>query len=112
MQLIDLLPRSPLMPHPRPSGFTLIELLVVIAIVAVIIGIAMPALAAAQRRARKVACSANLHSIGLAIQTYKEDSKGVYPSARYMPDPFVTTNTDPPLTQALEPYLTSSTGKD
>lgn len=99
--------------QPRSSlAFTLIELLVVISIIAILIGIAMPALAAARRRANKLTCSANLRSIGQAIQMYRDEFKGVFPVAKYMPDPFVTTDTDPALPSVLDHYLSSSTGQD
>lgn len=99
--------------HQRsPRAFTLIELLVVISIIAILIGIAMPSLAAVRRRANKLACSVNLRSIGQAIQMYRDEFKGVFPKAKYMPDPFVSADSDPPLTQVLDHYLSSSTGQD
>jgi len=95
------------MPSRRhhPSAFTLIELLVVIVIVAVLIGILLPTLQAARARAVKVGCSANLHSIGIAVQVYKDQFRGVFPVARYMPPPFISGDDDPTLMKALDGYI-------
>lgn len=71
---------------PAPSrrafrAFTLIELLVVIAIIAVLIAILLPALGAARRTARAVACQANLRGIGQGLTLYNNDHKeAVIPS--------------------------------
>ena len=52
------------------KGFTLIELLVVVSIIALLIAILLPALGKVRQRANQVACGANLHGYGIAIQTY------------------------------------------
>lgn len=89
------------------SGFTLVELLVVILIVAVLIGLLIPAVSMARARAYKVVCQGNLKQVGLAMQMYCDQWKGVFPRARAIPDPFVTSDTDPPLTLLLEPYMSA-----
>lgn len=60
------------LPIPRvPStGFTLIELLVVVAIIGVIMGIFLPALAAAREAAKSAVCTSNLRQIHLATINY------------------------------------------
>lgn len=54
-------------------GFSLIELLVVIAVIALLLAVTMPALAAAKEIAKKLVCSSNLHSVGIALMTYQHD---------------------------------------
>lgn len=63
----------------KRKSFTLIELLVVVAIISVLVAILLPALTTARERARQVACSSNLRQIGLGLQMYLEDWKGVFP---------------------------------
>lgn len=90
----------------RPTiGFTLIELLVVISIIAILIGILLPVLANVRKDARKVTCASNLRQVGIAFQAYRTDNKEFMPYARYMPPPFLSADTDPPLYDALEDQL-------
>ncbi len=54
-------------------GFTLIELLVVIAIIAMLTSMVMPALASVKQTARRLLCSASLHSVGLGLHAYQQE---------------------------------------
>ncbi len=63
-------------------GFTLIELLVVIAIIALLVGILLPALAAARQSARNVACLAKIKQLGVAIELYQNDYDRTLPQYR------------------------------
>lgn len=89
----------------RRRGFSLIELLVVISIIAILVGMLMPALAAARNAAVKIACASNLRQIGMGVQMYCDQFNDMFPTARYMPPPFISTDSDPPLTTLLNPFL-------
>ncbi len=57
-------------------GFTLIELLVVVSIVALLIGLLLPTLHSARRRAWRVGCSSNVRQIALANVAHASDGEG------------------------------------
>ena len=59
--------------NDRRDGFSLIELLVVIAILSLLMAILAPALSEARHHARRAACAANLHQVGVAIHLYAQD---------------------------------------
>jgi prepilin-type N-terminal cleavage/methylation domain-containing protein/prepilin-type processing-associated H-X9-DG protein len=58
------------------AGFTLIELLVVIGVIALLVGILVPCLQGARRRAGAVVCQTRLHQWGLAFKMYLDDNHG------------------------------------
>jgi len=63
-------------------GFTLVELLVTIGIIALLVGIAFPAVHYAMKSSRATRIAADLNSIAFGLQAYKQDF-GDYPR----PDP-------------------------
>ncbi len=70
----------------RRRGFTLVEILVVMSIIALLIGLLLPALADARQDANRVACAAQLHSIGQSLQTYLQStSNNIFPVCPQMP---------------------------
>ena len=83
-------------------GFTLVELLVVIAVIAVLVGIAVPALQSARQAALSVACQQNIRSLHLGTMGYLNDHDGVLPWAEVLTD--YTGGHEEPL-PALEAYL-------
>ena len=111
-----LLPAGPhliaTMQHPtRSRGFTLIELLVTVSIIAILIGILMPVIARVRGDVEKTSCAGNLRQVGIAITSHRTDHSERLPTARYMPDPFLSADDDPGLPEALESYIPYEDGK-
>ena len=65
--------------NPMRKGFTLVELLVVIAIIAVLAGLATPAILKAQKAAAKAQATSNAKEIGSALIGFEDQYSG-YPS--------------------------------
>lgn len=57
-------------------AFTLVELLVVVGIIALLIGVLLPALSAAHKKAQIVSCLGNIHSQLQGVYLYAADCKG------------------------------------
>jgi prepilin-type N-terminal cleavage/methylation domain-containing protein/prepilin-type processing-associated H-X9-DG protein len=60
-------------------GFTLIELLVTVGIIALLMGILLPVISKVREHSNRVACSANLHSLGVSLFQYAGDFKDRLP---------------------------------
>jgi len=99
------------MPAVRGRGFTLLELLVVVSIIAMLTATLIPTVNATLRSVKTVTCASNLRQVGTAIQAYRSDNSDRLPSARYMPAPFVSVDTDPGLPEALRNYIRYDDGK-
>lgn len=77
--------------HRKPlHGFTLIELLVVISIIALLVGILLPALAAARRTGQAAVCLSNVRQIATAANIYATDNRQfLFPMTQmYMGTPY------------------------
>ena len=62
----------------RQSGFSLVEMLLVVAVIALLVGMAAPALRSARLSAKKASCLANLHGLALAASTYLSENGDHY----------------------------------
>lgn len=70
----------------KPNAFTLVELLVVISIIALLAGLALPALNRARREGFKVQDVSNLKQVGLSIKLFANDYDGQFPKNWPMDD--------------------------
>ncbi|MGC9454094.1 MAG: type II secretion system protein [Phycisphaerae bacterium] len=89
----------------KRAAFTLVELLVVISIIALLMGILVPVVSSARTAARRGACAAHLHAVGVGFQMYLNGSKDIMPVAAQMPS--LNLNEDPPIAEVLRPHLSS-----
>ena len=87
----------------RPSGFSLVELLIVIAVIATLATLVLPTLRKAVSLTRMAACQHNLHSAGVAIRMYLNESDDIMPVAAQMPSLALTD--EPGIAEALAEWL-------
>ncbi len=65
------------------NAYTLLELLVVVVIISILAALLLPALSRAKERARRVNCSSNLHQIGVAMESYADESNCSLPMGHW-----------------------------
>ena len=70
----------------KKQGFTLIELLVVISIISLLSSIVLSSLSNARMKARDIKRMSDLHQIQLALEMYRDDNGGKYPSINTTPN--------------------------
>jgi len=99
----------------KPAGneklgraFTLVELLVVISVIALLMAILVPALGKARGTANRTLCMSNLRQIGVAMRSYLDDNRDIFPLCSA--EPWVITDTSnpeyaPPITKTLGKIL-------
>jgi len=63
----------------RKFGFTLVEILVAVIILALLVGISLPILASARKRANEAPCESNLHQLAAAVELYTQSDDGILP---------------------------------
>lgn len=74
-------------PFSHKTGFTLIELLIVITIIAVLVGMALPAINAVLRKSKENQARAAAHGLVVAVKAYQTEYSR-------LPDPNATNSTD------------------
>lgn len=90
-----------LSPSHTRRAFSLVELLVVIAIIALLIGLAVPALFEARQAARRVQSLANIRSNAQFAMAYTNDNKECYPNP-FVPSPSSISTSSTPVRSAQD----------
>lgn len=89
-------------------GFTLIELLVTISIIALLLGIALPALSYARAAGLRANCAGQLKGVGVGVQSYLNDHKNIMPYVASLPSAGISSY--PSLAEVFKSYLDSPHG--
>ncbi len=94
------------LPNDKKLGraFTLVELLVVISVIGLLMGILVPVLGKARKSANRTYCMANLRQLGVAMRSYLDDNRDIFPICSATP--WVNTDSNspgyaPPITKVL-----------
>jgi prepilin-type N-terminal cleavage/methylation domain-containing protein/prepilin-type processing-associated H-X9-DG protein len=90
------------------DGFTLVELLVVISVIGLLMGILLPALGKVRGAASRTYCMSNLRQIGVAMRSYLDDNRDIFPRSCAYPWDITDENSPdyaPPITKVLGPIL-------
>jgi prepilin-type N-terminal cleavage/methylation domain-containing protein/prepilin-type processing-associated H-X9-DG protein len=90
------------------NGFTLVELLVVISVIALLMGILVPVLGKVRGIASRTYCMSNLRQIGVALRSYLDDNRDIFPLACAFPWDITDENDSdytPPITKVLAHVL-------
>lgn len=85
----------------RRDGFTLVELLVVIAIVALLAGLALPALSGARRSAQAAHCLGQMRQIGIGAMLFANQNGNAFPRSQHS----AFAHDEVPWAKAMAPFL-------
>ncbi|MBI4662850.1 MAG: type II secretion system protein [Verrucomicrobia bacterium] len=77
------------------AAFTLIEVLVVIALIAILAGMLLPALARAKSKAQRIQCVSQLRQVGLAMRSFANEHRDLFPPQVELNDGGTRTRSDP-----------------
>ena len=75
----------------KRKAFTIVELITVVSIIALLMAIVMPALSAAKRQARKVACKSIITALETGVEQFRTDH-GFYPPSSVEVQPLGTSS--------------------
>ena len=85
------------------KAFTIIEVLVVVGTLGLLIGILVPAIGMARAATIGAVCAANLHSVGLCLRMYLNESHDIMPGAAAMRS--LNLNDNPGIADVLVPHI-------
>ncbi len=71
----------------RHAGFTLVEMLVVVAVIAVLIGVLLPSLSAARKRAQTTQCLSQARQVATALNAFSASNNNRLPENRPLVKP-------------------------